>query len=56
MNPSVNPGRTLRVQFSEEDAEYVATCDEFASLSWLAPTAAEALDGLRALLRDLYGH
>jgi hypothetical protein len=32
-----------RVAWSPEDGEHVATVAEFPSLSWLAPTQAEAL-------------
>jgi len=37
---------TYRVTWSEEDAEYVGTCAEFASLSWLAKTPQAALVGI----------
>lgn len=38
---------TYRVSWSEEDQEYVGTCLEFSSLSWLAETHEEALKGIR---------
>lgn len=41
-----------RVLWSPEDREYLATCTEFPSLSWLAPTQVEALEGLRVLVTD----
>ncbi len=41
-----------RVLWSAEDDEFVAQCVEFPSLSWLAPTQSEALDGLRELVAD----
>lgn len=41
-----------RVLWSAEDQEFVATCVEFPSLSWLARTQEEALQGIR----DLVGH
>jgi predicted RNase H-like HicB family nuclease len=34
------------VNWSEEDGEYVATCSEFPSLCWIAPTPEKALSGL----------
>ena len=34
------------VHWSEEDEEWVATCDKFPSMSWLAGSAREALTGL----------
>jgi hypothetical protein len=37
---------TYRVTWSVEDHEFVATCLEFPSLSWLAPTQVDALTGL----------
>lgn len=44
---------TYRVTWSVEDDEYVATCLEFPSLSWLANTQEDALRGLRQLLADV---
>lgn len=41
---------TYRVTWSAEDHEYVATCLEFPSLSWLAGSRGEALDGLERLI------
>lgn len=41
---------TYRVTWSEEDAEFVGLCAEFASLSWLAGSAEEALAGIRRLV------
>jgi predicted HicB family RNase H-like nuclease len=44
---------TYRVAWSGEDGEHVATVAEFPSLSWLAPTQADALAGLAELVRDV---
>ncbi|MGC5333741.1 type II toxin-antitoxin system HicB family antitoxin [Micromonospora sp. DT62] len=44
---------TYRVTWSAEDREFVATCAEFPSLSWLAPSQIEALQGLQDLLREV---
>lgn len=44
---------TYRVTWSVEDSEHVATVAEFPSLSWLAPTPAEALAGLAGVVRDV---
>jgi predicted HicB family RNase H-like nuclease len=44
---------TYRVTWSEEDEEYVALCAEFPSLSWLADTPEEALEGIRQLVADV---
>jgi predicted HicB family RNase H-like nuclease len=42
-----------RVTWSAEDGEFLATCAEFPSLSWLASSQVEALQGLDALLREV---
>lgn len=44
---------TFRVSWSAQDDQFVATCVEFPSLSWLATTSEEALSGLRALVADV---
>lgn len=44
---------TYRVSWSTEDQEFVATCLELPSLSWLAPTQDEALHGLRDLVETV---
>lgn len=44
---------TYRVTWSAEDNEFVATCAEFPSLSWLAGSQVEALQGLEALLHEV---
>ncbi len=41
---------TYRVGWSVEDNEFVATCLEFPSLSWLAATQIDALTGLEELI------
>ena len=41
---------TYRVTWSGEDEEYVALCAEFPSLSWLADTPEEALQGIRQVV------
>ena len=43
---------TYRVTWSAEDQEYVATCLELPSLSWLADTQEGALGGLRELVTE----
>lgn len=51
---SVDTARyTYRVSWSAQDDQFVATCVEFPSLSWLATTSEEALSGLRALVADV---
>lgn len=43
---------TYRVAWSAEDAEFVATCPDFPSLSWLASTRCDALTGLEQLIDE----
>ena len=43
---------TYRITWSAEDNEHVGLCAEFPSLSWLAPTPASALSGIRRLVRE----
>lgn len=44
---------TYRVTWSVEDHEFVATCLEFPSLSWLAATQVDALTGLETLIAEI---
>ena len=44
--------KTFALEWSEEDQEWVATCPEFPSLSWLAPGPIQALAGLTRLIRE----
>lgn len=44
---------TYRVTWSVEDDEFVATCAEFPSLSWLDSSQAGALQGLVDLVSDV---
>lgn len=44
---------TYRVTWSAEDGEYAGLCAEFPSLSWLAETRSEALEGIVALVADV---
>jgi predicted HicB family RNase H-like nuclease len=44
---------TYRVSWSHEDQEFVASCAEFPSLSCLAGSQIEAIEGLRALVVDV---
>ena len=48
-----NDRYTYRVTWSEEDEEYVGLCIEYPSLSWLAPTPQEALEGIRQVVADV---
>ena len=43
---------TYRVTWSAEDGEFVSTCVEFPSLSWLASSQLEALTGLEELIAE----
>lgn len=44
---------TYRVTWSAENAEFVATCPKFPSLSWLAPSQMDALTGLEDLINEV---
>ena len=44
---------TYRVTWSEGDGEFVGTCAEFPSLSWLASDGADAFTGIRNLVADV---
>ena len=44
---------TYRVTWSAEDQEHVGRCAELPSLSWLAPTGAEALTGIQKLVDEV---
>ncbi len=44
---------TYRVSWSVEDQEFVATCLEFPSLSWLAASQVDALTGLEGLIAQV---
>ena len=48
-----NDRYTYRVTWSEEDKDYVGLCVEYPSLSWLAPTPQEALEGIRQIVADV---
>lgn len=43
---------TYCVTWSSEDQEHVGLCAEFPSLSWLATSPDEALDGVRKLVGE----
>lgn len=45
-----NDRYTYRITWSESDKEYVGLCAEFPSLSWLAPTPEDALQGIRKMV------
>ena len=44
---------TYRVSWSPEDGEYVGTCAEFPSLSWLAKTSSAALAGIGRVVAEV---
>src|SRR5947209_16160767 len=44
-----------RVEWSDEDGEFVGLCAELPGLSWLAPTRDKALQGIVAAARDAVG-
>jgi len=48
-----NDHYSYRVSWSAADAEYVATCAEFPSLSWLEADDVEALRGIKRLVQEV---
>ena len=44
---------TYRVSWSEEDKEFIGTCLEFPSISWLARSRSDALVGACNLVADI---
>ena len=44
---------TYRITWSDEDKEYVGSCAEFPSLSWLAETQEAALQGIRRVVAEV---
>jgi predicted HicB family RNase H-like nuclease len=44
---------TYRLTWSEVDGEHVGLCAELPSLSWLAKTDTEALQGIKEVVRDV---
>ena len=44
---------TYRAEWSAEDGEYVGLCVEFPSLSWLAPSAPDAIAGIEKLVGEV---
>jgi predicted HicB family RNase H-like nuclease len=42
----------FRVEWSEEDGEYVGLCAELPSLSWVAKSAEAALRGIRRVVKE----
>ena len=48
-----NDRYTYRVTWSPEDEEYVGLCAEFPSLSWLAETPEDALQGIREVVAQV---
>jgi predicted HicB family RNase H-like nuclease len=51
-NPKVDQ-YTYRVTWSPEDSEHVGLCAEFPSLSWLAQTPEQALNGIRRVVDEV---
>ena len=41
------------VIWSEEDNEYVGRCSKWPSLSWLAPSKKEAMEGIQKVVEEV---
>ena len=52
MSKNVEHGYTYKVEWSEEDGEYVGTVEEFPGLSWLDDSPAKTLDGIRRITEE----
>ena len=48
-----NDRYTYRLTWSDEDNEFVGLCTEFPSLSWLAETQEEALQGIKKVVSEV---
>ena len=55
MPPKLQDQYTYRVSWSPEDEEFVATCEEFPSLSWLATNDEAALRGIKSVVAGVLG-
>ncbi len=44
---------SYQVIWSDEDEEFVGLCAKFPSLSWLAPTLEDALQGIKSLVAEV---
>ena len=44
---------SYRVEWSEEDQEYVGQCAEFPSVSWLEPDMDQAYSGIRRVIGEI---
>lgn len=53
MNNTVSDSYTYNVIWSDDDNEFVGLCAEFPSLSWLAKTQEEALQGIKYVVADV---
>ena len=53
MNNTITDSYSYSVIWSDEDNEYVELCKEFPSLSWLAETQEEALQGIKDVVEDV---
>jgi predicted RNase H-like HicB family nuclease len=49
----IENGYTYQTRYSDEDNEYVGTCLQFPSLSWLDPDREKALEGIKRLVRNV---
>jgi predicted RNase H-like HicB family nuclease len=53
MNNTISDSYSYNVIWSDEDNEYVGLCEEFPSLSWLAKTQEDALQGIKDVVADV---
>ena len=48
-----NRCKSYAATWSEEDQQFVGTCDQYPSLSWLADTNHEAIEGIKRVVADV---
>lgn len=52
MSKNVEHGYTYKVEWSEEDGEYVGTVEEFLGLSWVDDSPTKTLAGIRRITEE----
>jgi predicted RNase H-like HicB family nuclease len=55
VSKNVEHGYTYKVEWSEEDGEYVGTVEEFPGLSWVDDSPTKTLAGIRRITEECVG-
>lgn len=53
MEDCVKEGRMYRIEYLEDDKEWVVTSEEYPGLSWIAASPLEALKGYMKMVEEL---